>query len=139
MRRKVHTGWNLHHWCFWTSQSRVWSLTMYIEACHVSPASNTQRLESQTCQSVPVCSRPPRPAPTNMRGCWQHSWWLIFHTTPYLSTILANMSGCAVFYSNVTISRQRVLKTDHFCTQIPTRAISRCFGFSWYTNFANSL
>ena len=101
----VHTGWSLHHWWFWTSQSRVWSLTMYIEACHVSPASNTQRLESQTCQSVPVCSRPPRPAPTNMRGCWQHSWWLIFHTTPYLSTILANMSGCAVFYSNVAISR----------------------------------
>ena len=25
-------------------------------------------------------------------------WGLFFHTTPYLSTILANMSGCAVFY-----------------------------------------
>ena len=32
-------------------------------------------------------------------------WWLIFRTTPYLSTILANMSGCAVFYSNVAMSR----------------------------------
>ena len=32
-------------------------------------------------------------------------WWLIFRTTPYLSTILASMSGCAVFYSNVAISR----------------------------------
>ena len=61
-------------------------------------------------------------------------WCLIFHTTPYLSTILANMSGCAVFYSNVAISRQRVLITDHFCTQIPTRAISQCLGFSWCTN-----
>ena len=58
-------------------------------------------------------------------------WWLIFRTTPYLSTILANMSGCAVFYSNVAMSRQRVLITDHFCTQIPTQAISRCFGLSW--------
>ena len=32
-------------------------------------------------------------------------WWLIFHITPYLSTILASMSGCAVFYSNVAMSR----------------------------------
>ena len=51
-------------------------------------------------------------------------WWLIFRTTPYLSKILANMSGCAVFYSNVAMSRQGVLITDQFCTQIPTRAIS---------------
>ena len=58
-------------------------------------------------------------------------WWLIFRTTPYLSTILANMSGCAAFYSNIAMSRQRVLITDHFCTQIPTRAISRCDGLSW--------
>ena len=59
----VHTGWSLHHWWFWTSQSRVWSLTMYIEACHVSPASSTQRLESQTnrCQCVPVRPAPPLP------------------------------------------------------------------------------
>ena len=35
-------------------------------------------------------------------------WWLIFRATPYLSTILASMSGCAVFYSNVVMSRQRV-------------------------------
>ena len=34
-----------------------------------------------------------------------HPWWLIFRTAPYLSTILANMSGCAVFYSNVAMSR----------------------------------
>ena len=59
-------------------------------------------------------------------------WWLIFRTTPYLSTILASNPGCAVFYSNVAMSRQRVLITDHFCTQIPTRAISRCFGLSWW-------
>ena len=32
-------------------------------------------------------------------------WWLIFHITPYLSTILASISGCAVFYSNVAMSR----------------------------------
>ena len=32
-------------------------------------------------------------------------WWSIFRTTPYLSTILASMSGCAVFYSNVAMSR----------------------------------
>ena len=32
-------------------------------------------------------------------------WWSIFSMTPYLSKILANMSGCAVFYSNVAISR----------------------------------
>ena len=51
-------------------------------------------------------------------------WWLIFRTTPYLSTILASMSGCAVFYSNVAMSRQRVLLTDQFCSQIRTRAIS---------------
>ena len=31
-------------------------------------------------------------------------WWLIFHTTPYLSTILANISGCAAFHSNVAMS-----------------------------------
>ena len=46
--------------------------------------------------------------------------WLIFRKTPYLSTILASMSGCAVFYSNVAMSRQRILITDQFCTQIPT-------------------
>ena len=64
-----------------------------------------------------------------------HPWWLIFRTAPYLSAILENMSGCAVFYSNVAMSRQRVLITDHFCTQIPTRAISRCFGLSWWQIF----
>ena len=31
-------------------------------------------------------------------------WW-IFSMTSYLSTILASMSGCAVFYSNVAISK----------------------------------
>ena len=51
-------------------------------------------------------------------------WWLIFRTTPYLSTILASTTGCAVFYANVVTSRQRVLLTDHFSSQIPTRAIS---------------
>ena len=43
-------------------------------------------------------------------------WWSIFRMTPYLSTILASMSGCAVFYSNVAMSRQRVLITDQFCS-----------------------
>ena len=32
-------------------------------------------------------------------------WWSIFRTTPYLSTILASMSGCAAFYSNIAMSR----------------------------------
>ena len=32
-------------------------------------------------------------------------WWLIFRMTLCMSTILANMSGCAVFYSNVAMSR----------------------------------
>ena len=32
-------------------------------------------------------------------------WWSIFRTTPYLSTILTSMSGSAVFYSKVAMSR----------------------------------
>ena len=66
-------------------------------------------------------------------------WWLIFRTTPYMRTIQTSTSGCVLLYSDVAMSRQRVLITDHFCSQIPTRAISWWFGSSECTNFANSL
>ena len=66
-------------------------------------------------------------------------WWLILFTNSYPRTIQTDRQGCIALCVKLTMSRRSALQADQFCSQIPTRAISRCFGFSWCTNFAHSL